>query len=101
MSRNFIPRRIVQEILEIARHRGDFVLFQNGDMYDCRNPEPEYSIPSGISAGRTGLHYYHVGVPTRPVRKELRPVFTRMACTRPNPATLQDLTGDPCSGRRP
>lgn len=101
MSRDFMPRTIVQEILEIARHRGDFVLLPNGELYDCRNPEPECYMSSGISSGRTGLHYYHVSVSTRPVRKELCPVFIRMTRTRPDPAALHDLTGDPCSGRRP
>lgn len=101
MSHDFLSRRIVQEILEIARHRGDFVLFPSGEIYNCRDPEPERIVPAGFSSEGIRLHYYHVGVSTRPVRRELRPVFTRIARPRPDPAALQDHTGDPCGRREP
>jgi hypothetical protein len=102
MSRGFIPQRIVNEILEIARHRGDFVLFPTGELYDCGDPQPEHCVLSGISAGRTGMHYYHVGISTRPVKRELLFVFMRPARTLPEEyARLREPAGDPGSGRCP
>lgn len=102
MSRDFMPRRMVTEILEIARHRGDFVLFQNGEMYDCRGPEPEQVVLPRDSSGSSGLHYYHVGASTRPVKRELRRVFARPV-RRPGSdrPPLSDPAGDPSGRERP
>lgn len=102
MSRDFLSQRMVNEILEIARHRGDFVLFPDGRMYDCRDPEPEQSGPAGIFPKGTGLHYYHVGISTRPVKRELRFVFMSPVRTLPEEcAGLREHAGDPGSGRSP
>lgn len=99
MTRDFIPRRIVPEILAIARHRGDFVLFPTGELYDCRGPEPEQIVPPGDFSGRSGLHYYHVGVSTRPVKREFYRTFARLCrISGGDRPALTDPAGDP-SGR--
>jgi hypothetical protein len=99
MSRDFIPKRMMAEILEIARHRGDFVLFETGEMYDCRGPEPEPVGPPGDSSGIAGLHYYHVGVSTRPVKRELRRTFAwSVHRPREDPPALLDPAGDLFAG---
>jgi hypothetical protein len=46
-------------------------------VYDCRGPEPEQVVPPGDFSGSAGLHYYHVGASTRPVKRELRRIFAR------------------------